>query len=158
VLDDSAVLKAARLHARARFEQGLQAADVLTEFRLLRQEIWRALRLHRADDVSIGDLVATELLVHDALDGAIGPALAALGRDLDKLREEMLATTVHDVQQPITGLKDRLQLALRTLSAPATDAERVAKMIRRAEGEADRMSALVASVRATSRVALGRLR
>src|SRR5438874_2255353 len=41
-LDDPDVLEAARRHARARFEQGLMGADVVTEFRILRQEIGRA--------------------------------------------------------------------------------------------------------------------
>lgn len=74
-LDDPGVLAAARGHARDRFAQGLRAADVLTEFRLLRQEIGRALR-ERADGV--GDVLGAELLVHDALDGATTLALAAL--------------------------------------------------------------------------------
>src|SRR5919202_2359969 len=74
-LDDEAVRAAARAHARDRFAQGLAAADVLTEFRLLRQEIGRALR-ERADGA--GDVLAAELLVHDALDGAATLALAAL--------------------------------------------------------------------------------
>ena len=56
-LDDPAVLRAARDHARTRFEQGLQAADIVVEFRLLRQEIGRALRLHLASDVPTGDVI-----------------------------------------------------------------------------------------------------
>src|SRR6266702_7058146 len=39
---DTVVLDVAQRHARTRFEQGLQAADVMTEFRLLRHEIGRA--------------------------------------------------------------------------------------------------------------------
>ena len=74
-LDDDAVRTAARAHARERFRQGLGAADVLTEFRLLRQEIGRALREHAEGS---GDVLAAELLVHDALDGASTLALAAL--------------------------------------------------------------------------------
>src|SRR6266542_1862753 len=75
---DTAVLDVAQRHARTRFEQGLQAADVMTEFRLLRQEIGRALR---------------------------------------------------DIQQPITGLKGRLQLVLRRLTGPDPEPEHVTRMI-----------------------------
>jgi hypothetical protein len=74
-LDDQAVRDLARAHARDRFAQGLAAAEVLPEFRLLRQEIGRALR-ERTDGA--GDVLAAELLVHDALDGAATLALAAL--------------------------------------------------------------------------------
>jgi PAS domain S-box-containing protein len=70
-LDDRAVREMARAHARDRFARGLAAADVLIEFRLLRQEIGRALRERT-------DVLAAELLVHDALDGAATLALAAL--------------------------------------------------------------------------------
>jgi PAS domain S-box-containing protein len=74
-LDDAAVRAAAQAHASDRFRQGLAAADVLTEFRLLRQEIGRALR-ERTDGA--GDVLAAELLVHDALDGATTLGVAAL--------------------------------------------------------------------------------
>jgi PAS domain S-box-containing protein len=74
-LADQSVRDLARAHAHDRFAQGLAAADVLTEFRLLRQEIGRALR-ERTEGA--GDVLAAELLVHDALDGATTLALAAL--------------------------------------------------------------------------------
>src|SRR4051794_7151324 len=41
-LDDPAILAAAQGHALMRVEQGLAPVDVLTEFRLLRQELWHA--------------------------------------------------------------------------------------------------------------------
>lgn len=55
-------------HARDRFAQGLDPPAVLAEFRILRQEIGRALR--ERSKGGAGDLFAAELLVHDALDGA----------------------------------------------------------------------------------------
>lgn len=76
-LDDAAVRHAARSHARDRFRQGLTAADVLSEFRLLRQEIGRALR-EETDARTVADVLGAELLVQDALDGAATLALAAL--------------------------------------------------------------------------------
>jgi PAS domain S-box-containing protein len=74
-LEDPGVREAAEAHAGDRFHQGLAPADVLTEFRLLRQEIGRALR--QAPD-GASDVLAAELLVHDALDGATTLGLAAL--------------------------------------------------------------------------------
>ena len=154
---DTVVLDVAQRHARTRFEQGLQAADVMTEFRLLRQEIGRALRLNLPRDVAAADVIAAELLVHDALDGAINLALAALECDFEELREDMLATTVHDIQQPITGLKGRLQLALRNLTGPDPDHERVTRMIHQAVEETDRLSAMLSALGSAARVALSRV-
>src|SRR5437016_2002969 len=56
-LSDPAVLEAAQNHARDRFEQGLHPEDVVTEFRLLRQEIGGALRTHLADATPAGDVM-----------------------------------------------------------------------------------------------------
>ncbi len=156
-LDDPAVLRAARDHARTRFEQGLQAADIVVEFRLLRQEIGRALRLHLASDVPTGDVIGAELLVHDALDGAISLALSALSRQVEEMRDEVLATTVHDIQQPMTTIKVNQQLALRALGRPQPDVARAIDTIRRAEAEMDRMVALLDGLADASRLALGRL-
>ena len=64
---------------------------MLTEFRLLRQEIGRALREHSN---GAGDLFAGELLVHDALDGAVALGLAALEAhesERTRLRGELAA-------------------------------------------------------------------
>jgi signal transduction histidine kinase len=154
---DPAVLKAAREHARVRFEQGLSAVDVVTEFRLLRHEVGRAIRAEVDDDAPTGDVVGAELLVHDALDGAIGLALAALSVHLDELREEFLATTVHDVQQPISSFKASVQLALRELDRQNPDLTKVAVMLRRADAQTTRMSLLIGTLSDASRLTLGRL-
>ena len=154
---DPAVLKAAHEHARVRFEQGLSATDVVTEFRLLRHEVGRAIRAEVDDDAPTGDVVGAELLVHDALDGAIGVALAALSGHLDELREEFLATTVHDVQQPISAIKATVQLAIRELGRDNADLARVGVMLRRVDGEVSRMSLLLGTLSDASRLALGRL-
>ncbi len=90
-MEDSGIRDAAMAHARARFAQGLDPPAVLTEFRILRQEIGRALR-SRADNA--GDLLAAELLVHDALDGAVTLGLAALEAheaERSRLRAELAA-------------------------------------------------------------------
>ena len=89
-LQDDAVHSAALAHAQDRFAQGLTPADVLTEFRLLRQEIGRALR----ESAGVSDFLGAELLVHDALDGATALAITALeAHDAERrrLRAELAA-------------------------------------------------------------------
>lgn len=150
LLDDPAVLEAARGHARDRFEQGLEAAEIATEFRLLRQEIGRALRLQVEDRTPTRDVVAAELLVHDALDGAITLALDALTRRVEEVRAEFLATTVHDVQQPLTTVKANFQLLRRGLERGG-DATKLVEVAARGEAEADRMARLLATLADTAR-------
>ena len=93
-LEDPFVLEQARGHAVQRFEQGLAAAEIATEFRLLRQEIGRALRVyldgqvrHMRPGASLEDLIGAELVVHDALDAAAFLALTAFDeREADRRR------------------------------------------------------------------------
>ena len=156
-LDDPEVLDAAKSHARRRFEQGLAAPEIVTEFRLLRQEIGRALRLHLPDGAPPDDVIAAELLVNDTLDGAISLALSALTRQIEELREEFLATIVHDLRQPITTIKGQQQLALRHLAGQQPDLQQAADLLRRADAEVDRLGRLVGQLSDASRFALGRL-
>lgn len=72
---DPAIRDSALAHARARFSQGLTPAELLTEFRLLRQEIGRL--LHQATE-DLPNVLAAELLINDALDGAATVGLVAL--------------------------------------------------------------------------------
>ena len=156
-LDDRDVLASAQAHARARFEQGLQPADVVTEFRLLRQEIGGALWRHLGDDTPTASVVGAELLVHDALDGAITLALHALTTHIEEVREDFLATTLHDTRQPLTSIKGFHQLVVRALDQPNIDRDRLRDHLRRASAEVDRMSTLLDMLTDVSRVALGRL-
>jgi signal transduction histidine kinase len=96
-------------------------------------------------------------LVHDALDGAIALALNALSVHLEELREEFLATTVHDVQQPLTTIYGTVQLAIRQLESPDADVTRVATLLRRVGAETKRMSLLLGTLSDASRMTLGRL-
>jgi signal transduction histidine kinase len=157
LLQDPAVLHEAREHARVRFEHGLSAGDVVTEFRLLRQEIGRAMRAEVDDDAPTGDVVAAEMLVHDALDGAIALALSALTVHLEELREEFLATTIHDVKQPITTISGNAQMAMRELGKDSPDLAAVAASLRRVVAESNRMSLLIGTLADASRLTLGRL-
>jgi signal transduction histidine kinase len=156
-LDDPDVLASAQDHARSRFEQGLQPADVVTEFRLLRQEIGRALWRRLRDDTPAGTVAGAELLVHDALDGAITLALHALTTHIEEVREDFLATTLHDTRQPLTSIKGFHQLIVRQLDQPDLDQNRIRNHLQRATDEVDRMSALLDTLTDVSRLALGRL-
>ena len=117
-LEDPDVLSAAQSHARVRFEQGFAAPDVATEFRLLRQEIGRAVRRYVSDRSPTSDVVGAELLLHDALDGAVFLALTTLSdheaaRRRAELtleeeravaaseREAFFATLGHDLKSPL---------------------------------------------------------
>jgi len=109
--DDPAVREAARAHAHARADQGLQPAQVLLEFRLLRHEIRRALHDQRGAEPAPGALRDAELLVVDAMDGVIAVGLETFSEQLETAREEFLATMVHEVRHPLTALQGTAQLA-----------------------------------------------
>ena len=156
-LDDPAVLAAAESHARARSDEELLPADILTEFRLLRQEIWRALRAHLTDDVPIRDVLGAEALVNDALDGVLAVGLRALTERTESVREDFLATTVHEVRQPITVIRVAAQHAARLLGRPNPDVPLVTEQLKQIQTTADRMADLLLMLVETSRAALGKL-
>jgi signal transduction histidine kinase len=156
-LNDPAILAAAQGHALMRVEQGLAPVDVLTEFRLLRQELWHALRVAIPDSAPSSDVVGAELLVNDALDGASALALAALTDRVDRVREEFLATIVHDLRQPLTKIRGYAQLAGRNLDRPAPDLPRVKGELSRIVDATDELQALLSVLVDTSRTALGAL-
>lgn len=154
-LDDPAVLKAAQDHAQARFQAGLQAGDMVTEFRLLRQEIGRALRRHLADQAPSSDTVGADLLINDALDGAITLSITALACQVDDARQEFLARTVHDVRQPLTAISGSLQWAQRRLSRPEPDTAGALDAIHRAQAAMVQTLALLTTLGDVTRLALG---
>ena len=93
-LNEPAVLDAAQLHARTRMAQGLTAADVVTEFRLLRQEIGWAMRSNVNDAAPTSDVLGAEMLLHDALDDAAFLAVLAIDErdaELERLRDTLAA-------------------------------------------------------------------
>jgi signal transduction histidine kinase len=156
-MDDPDVLAAARAHANMRSEQGLSPADVVVEFRLLRQEIWYALRRHIPDNIPTSDVIGAEMLVNDALDGAITIGQLAISEQIESVREDFFATTVHDVRQPITVIKGAAQLGLRVLAREQPNLELVAGELRRIESSVDHMAEQLQALIDASRVALGRL-
>jgi signal transduction histidine kinase len=156
-LEDVGILAAAQSHARVRAGQGLAPADVVVEFRLLRQEIWRALRASLPDEAPTGDVVAAEMLINDALDSAITQGLAALTDYVQQLREEFLATTVHDVLQPLTAISGEAQMLARLLSKTASDPARLRTGVERINASAKRMTAMLEVLTDMSKIALGSL-
>ena len=68
-MDDPAVIDAAKAHAQVRFEQGLGPVAIVTEFRLLRHEIGRAL-ITSVDDAPATTSWPARPSIDDALDGA----------------------------------------------------------------------------------------
>jgi signal transduction histidine kinase len=140
-----------------RAEQGLDPADVVVEFRLLRQEIWHALRERLPDHLPTSDVIGAELLVNDAIDGAISVGLTALTARIETAREDFFATTVHEVRQPLATIKGSAQFAARMLSRPGSNTAQILDELHRIEAGADRMAAHVSTLVDVSRVALGRL-
>ncbi len=156
-LADAGVQAAARDHAHMRAEQGLLPVDIVVEFRLLRQEIWRSLRTHLPDAVPMSDVLAGQLLVNDALDGAITVGLSALMDRIEEVREDFLATTVHEVRHPVTAIKAGAQMGTRFLTRAQPNLERTRVQLERIEAAAERMERLLTILTDASRLALGHL-
>lgn len=156
-LDDADVTDAAMAHAQVRFDQGLGPVAIITEFRLLRQEIGRALLGHLGDDIPTTDAVAGVSVVGDALDGAATIGLTTLSDRIETLRESFLATTLHDVRQPITLVEGSLHLADRWLTAPEVDQARVSEAVHDALLATMELVALIDTLSDASRVAMGAL-
>lgn len=156
-LDDPAIVAAATAHARVRFEQGLDPAAIVTEFRLLRQEIGRALARLLDDREPATDIVASLALVGDALDGAATVGLTSLSASIETIRESFLATTVHDIRQPITLVEGSLHLADRWLGAEPVDIDRLREVVGDALSATSELVAMIDTLSDASRVAMGEL-
>jgi signal transduction histidine kinase len=156
-MDDPAITETATAHAQRRFEQGLGPVAVVTEFRLLRHEISRSMRGLLDDDAPPDDVVAGLAIVGDALDGAATVGLTALSDRIERLRESFLATTMHDVRQPVTLVSGSLVLAHRWLGADDVDMDRVRDSIGDALLASTELVAMIDTMSDASRVAMGAL-
>ncbi|MEO8625133.1 MAG: HAMP domain-containing sensor histidine kinase [Candidatus Limnocylindrales bacterium] len=156
-MDDAAVASAAQSHAQMRFEQGLGPVAIATEFRLLRQEVSRALRVQLDEDLSIDDVVSSLALVNDAIDGATNVALSALTDRIEIVREDFLATTLHDVRQPIVVIQGSLMLAARWVRREPLDLAQLTETLDEALVATHEMSHLVETLSDASRAAIGAL-
>jgi signal transduction histidine kinase len=156
-LEDPEITAAATSHAQVRFEQGLDPIAIVTEFRLLRQEIARALAALLDDDIAAGDVVAGLAVIGDALDGAATIGLQALSDQVEALRESLLAATLHDIRQPVTLAGGSLHLAQRWIASGEVESERIRETIDDAIAATDELVALVDTMSDASRVAMGAL-
>lgn len=156
-LDDDAVSAAAIAHAQVRFDQGLGPVAVVTEFRILRQEIGRAMASELEAEMDTSDAVAGLTLVGDALDGAATVGLTALSDQIETLRESFLATTLHDVRQPITLVEGSLHLADRWLAEPTPDTARLNEVVHDALLATTELVTMIDTLSDASRVAMGAL-
>jgi signal transduction histidine kinase len=163
-LGDSAVSAAAQAHARTRSDQGLASQDIVIEFRLLRQEIGRAVKLYLPDTAPASDIAGAELIVHDALDGAIFLAISAITQRetereaLDAARvtlkaehERFVAALAHDVNNPLARIKGTVQLLQRRIARGAVVLPEVVGALDIVSGTvselAERMTQLVEGMR-----------
>ena len=155
-MDDPSVIDAARAHAQVRFEQGLGPVAIVTEFRLLRHEIGRAL-IASIEDAPAPDILAGQAVIDDAIDGAATVGLNALSDRVESLREEFLATTVHDIRQPITLVTASLDLAARWLAEPDLDQARVTEIVQDAVVAVNEINTMLDTLGDASRLAMGAL-
>jgi signal transduction histidine kinase len=156
-LDDDAVSAAAIAHSQVRFDQGLGPVAIVTEFRILRQEIGRAMASQLDAEMDTSDAVAGLTLVGDALDGAATVGLTALSNRIETLRESFLATTLHDVRQPITLVEGSLHLADRWLAEPTPDTARLNEVVHDALLATTELVTMIDTLSDASRVAMGAL-
>jgi len=155
--DDAAVRDAAAAHARTRADQGLQPAQVVIEFRLMRQEIRRALQAQAPGELPPTALRDAELLVIDVLDGVIAVGLETFTTHVEMIRTEFLATTVHDVRHPLTALQGTAQLAVQRLRHGTFDPAQLERLLGTVLAEAARLGTLLQRLADTARVTLGAL-
>lgn len=156
-LDDPTIIATATAHAQMRFEQGLGPVAVVTEFRLLRHEIARSVGAMLDQDARPIDVVGGLAVVGDALDGAATVGLTTLSDRIETLREAFLATTLHDVRQPITLVEGSLHLADRWLAGPTTDQDRLREAVGDALTATTELVAMIDTLSDASRVAMGAL-
>jgi signal transduction histidine kinase len=154
---DPEYLSNARDHAQMRASQGLTAADVTVEFRLLRHQIWAALRRGMPAETVTGDLVSAELLINDAVDGATGVALNYYQQSLEDALDDFVAIAAHDLGNPLTGLKGTMQLLARRAAAQRLTADVLAEGFRTMQEQTGAMERLLRNMLDATRLRAGQM-
>jgi signal transduction histidine kinase len=154
---DPEYLRNAREHARMRASQGLTAADVTVEFRLLRHQIWAALRRGLPADTATGNLIGAELLINDAIDGANGVALTYYQQALEEALDDFIAIAAHDLGNPLTGIKGTVQLLARRAAGRQVDPEMLAESLGTMLEQSGAMERLLHKMLDATRVRAGQL-
>ena len=154
---DPDYLRDAREHAKVRAAQGLTAADVTIEFRLLRHQIWAALRRGLPEETTTGNLIGAELLINDAIDGATGVALNYYQKALEEALDDFIAVAAHDLGNPLTGIKGTVQLLSRRAAAQRLTPEGLAEGLRTMQAQTSAMERLLRNMLDATRVRAGQM-
>lgn len=154
---DPTYLENARNHALMRAAQGLTAAEVILEFRLLRHQIWAALRRGLPVEVVTGNLVSAELLINDALDGASGVALNYYQEALEEALDDFVAIAAHDLGNPLTGIKGTIQLLSRRTRSQRLTPETLAASLESMQEQTTAMERLLRNMLDATRVRAGQM-
>jgi signal transduction histidine kinase len=152
---DPAALLAAEDHAQDRVSQGLEPADIVVEFRLLREETGLTVLRYMPAGVPAGDAIRATLLMNSVFDGALMVILRRLSRHVDEARAAVLATATHDLGQPMTAIKGGVQLAGRALGQPKPDVARIAVSLKNTAGAVDHVVKVLARLAEGARLAIG---
>lgn len=151
------VLAAARGHAQTRARQGLLPAEAVTEFRLLRQEIVHALAEQLGERASATEMLSAQMLLGDALDGAIGIAVNYFIDALEQAKDDFVAIAAHDLRTPLTVLKGTAQLLRRQTRSGNLTPDALLRQLTALEQEATRMDQLIRNLLDVTHVRAGRL-
>jgi signal transduction histidine kinase len=99
--------------------------------------------------------MAAELFLNDALDSAMAMALGALTHRIEQLREEFVATTVHELGQPLTVVRGHVQIMSRQLATENPDIGRVKAGVTSILEATNELSSLLTNLAEASRARLG---
>jgi signal transduction histidine kinase len=156
-LESRAAAEAAKAHARTRAAQGLLPAEVVLEFRLLREEILYCLRQNLPIEEPLSDLLGAQLLLSTALDEAIGMAVNYFAEAVEQAKDDFIAIAAHDLRTPLTVLKGTIQLIRRQSTAGTLEPVSLAAELAMVEAGANRIDQLLTNLLDVTRVREGRL-
>ncbi|HZU75180.1 MAG TPA: sensor histidine kinase, partial [Dehalococcoidia bacterium] len=155
VPDDDRIAEAAEQHAQARVAQGLLPAEIVVEFRVLREEMLHALASNLRAEAAA--LVAAQMLIGAALDGAIGVAVDWFMQALERAKDDFVAVAAHDLRNPLTPLKAAAQLVQRQLASSRPDPVALTRNTTIIVQAVERMEQLINNLLDVTRVQTGRL-
>lgn len=136
---DSELHKIAGEHALSRLTQGLSTSEVISEIRILGQEIGAELRASSTDVSLAGsDQLGAELVINDVLFGAVIVASEILGEAFRRQRNDAADLVVHDLRTPLTSIKGFAELLRRS-----PENERVSQAASTILEQTSRLTALI---------------
>jgi signal transduction histidine kinase len=113
-------------HGSGRFEAGFDLDQMVSEFRALRATVTRLWerQLSPSESPSLEELTR----FHEGIDQALAESIARFSQDLQRTRELMLASLVHDVRSPLAAMIQSGTVLLRS-SELTTDQKRIAGIV-----------------------------